>query len=157
MGEVVRNVFITLIAFISFTVSAQSNNITSKLKFIEANVDVGRNGGEALIINEGRFHKRLYKEFVEESLELVRDSGCSYQLVIGRKNLQAYLGSFALFSKSKKAQKVLIELLQNDQVLGAYGYFWNGDKGESEYCSTESLNIYFTNGQALLLSFDSTT
>jgi hypothetical protein len=117
--------------------------------------NTGTNGGSSDVIsyNVKTFE---YATEVAKMMEIVRESDCKYRPVIGKFAFVNNISSFEIFD-SKEAQVLLRRLLKDKKIKAVIGYYWSMDGGDSEYCSTESLYIYFINGEALMSSYDSTT
>lgn len=145
--------FTTLILLINIQIYASTHHEILSLKKA---ADVGTNGGDASIINK-MFHQSDYKKLVPELLNDIKESDCSFTPVIGKAQLKNHVDSFQFFSASKKSVQLILKMIENKKIIGAIGYFWDGTNGESEYCSTEKLDLYFENGESLILTFDSTT
>lgn len=146
-----------LIALIALLSSIQiSANTHLEILSLKKSADVGTNGGDAYIINK-MFHNSDYKKLVPELLNDIKESDCSFTPVIGKTKLKNHVDSFQFFSESKKSVQLILKMIENKKIIGAIGYFWDGTNGDSEYCSTEKLDLYFENGESLILTFDSTT
>lgn len=117
-------------------------------------VDVGTNGGDVRIVNYD-VKKFKYKPLVENLASSIEGNSCGYRLAVGR----ARVLSSDFIILTPEAIELLERLNKEGKLKAALGYYWDwtSDQGDSEYCSTETLDLYFTNGKALLITYDSTT
>lgn len=145
-----------LLLTLIFSFTAHARQLDKDIAQLASLAEVGSNGGEAVIAkyDMAAFN---YNKVIRELFASVRDSDCKYRPVIGRGNVVDYAGTFIIFSESKEAIKILKKLNSSKQLKAALGYFWDGAEGYSEYCSTERMDLYFTNGTVLYISYDSTT
>lgn len=147
--------FILLLAMM-VTVSAHASQLDKDIAKLATLAEVGSNGGEAIIekYDVAAFN---YNKIIRNLFASIKESDCKYSPVIGRANVVGYADAFTIFADSKEAIKILKKLQQSKQLKAALGYYWDGAEGYSEYCSTESMDLYFTNGTVLYISYDSTT
>ncbi len=127
-----------------------------EILFLQKAADVGTNGGDAVVVKKN-FKKSEYKILVQELMNEIEDSECKFTPVIGRTDLKLNIEAFQFFQNSSKSIFQISNMISNKKIIGAIGYYWDGTNGDSEYCSTERLQLYFENGESLILSFDSTT
>lgn len=139
--------------FLSFSAFADLNKDIARLAKI---ANVGSNGGEAFIAKYD-VKKFKYDVIVKELLESIKGSDCAFTPFIGKTALLSNATSTVIFYNSKEADKILTRLNKKGEIKAATGYYWTDESGDSEYCSREDLNIYFTNGTVLYISHDSTT
>lgn len=146
---------VLLLAMI-ISVSAHAAQLDKDIAKLAALAQVGTNGGEA-IIQKYDVTTFNYNKLIRNLFASIKDSDCKYRPVIGRSNVVDYADSFTIFADSKEAIQLLKKLQQSKQLKAALGYYWDGSEGYSEYCSTESMDLYFINGTVLYISYDSTT
>lgn len=149
----------TIILVLSLTLSsvAFADTLDRDIKRLQKLAEVGTNGGEA-IVSTYKVAQFNYKPLIKNLLSSIKGNECRYTPSIGvRKTLWENIGAFEIYRNSDEAMNLLEKLDRAGKIKGALGYYWNGDSGDSEYCSTESLDIYFTNGKVLFISLDNTT
>ncbi len=123
---------------------------------LRALVDVGTNGGDTYLFKYD-VKKFNYSRAIATVLEDTKESECSYVVVKSRREMKQEIGSFASFAESDEAQNIVKRLISSGHVKAAIGYYWDGVKGYSEYCLREGMTLYFYDGQALSVEYDSTT
>lgn len=132
-------------------------DLKSDIRDLQNLANLGSNGGGA-DIETYDVRKFSYQKEERELEEDIGGSSCEFTKVIGRRELIKYVDSFALYSANdRKVNAILQRLHDQKQLVGALGFMWSGDEGDSESCSLEGLKIFFKNGEVLVLAHDSTT
>jgi len=147
-------VIISLLSFSAF--ATDSTTLDFRIKQLQELVDVGPNGGNAEIIDYN-VKKFTYKKHVKELLKTIKGNDCKYVPFIGIRELFNVYSSLSIFSNSKQAHDLLEKISIVRGLKGALGYYWSADGGDAENCSTEQVELYFSNGKALIIYFDATT
>lgn len=148
-----KNLLISIITTITFSVFASLEN---DINFLAKMADVGTNGGEAFV-SKYDVNTFAYKPLVKELMNDIAGSDCKYTPLIGREVVLSNIGMTAIFQNDDRASILLDKIHANKDLVGAIGYTWDGEEGDTEYCSTELLKFYFSNGQVLVITYDSTT
>ncbi len=138
---------------LSFSALADLDKDIARLSTL---ADVGTNGGEVFVKNYNVATFK-YDSIVKSLLSSIKGSECKFTPLIGREALLRDAGSMVIFYQASEAEKILKRLNKQGLIKGAAGFYWTGELGDSEYCSREDLDIYFTNGKVLVITHDSTT
>ena len=136
---------------------AQRESLEDTIKLLEESVFVGTNGGDS---NVYKYDLKTFKygPLVKSLLENIEESTCKFTAVIGRKSFFEKISNFHIIRGAKtNVAEILKKLAQKLQIKAIIGYFWDGENGDSEYCTKERLEVYFKNGRVLRVDLDSTT
>lgn len=145
-----------ILASLILASTANAASLSKDIKRLASLVDVGTNGGDTYI-NKYDVKKFSYGPIVKALLENIEGSDCSFVPLIGTTKVESNFSNMSIFNNRDEAEKLLSKLFEQKKVKAAIGRLWDGDRGDSEYCSTEELELFFTNGEVLSIIYDSTT
>ncbi len=149
-----KNLLILSALFLS-SINPASANLQRDLQELSQLVDTGTNGDPAFI---GTYNvkKFSYKPLVKELLEKTSNE-CKFTPLIGKKAVLSNLSSFGSLAENPEAIAIIKRLNNSGQLKAALGFYWNGENGETEYCLEDSIELYFTDGTFIAITFNSTT
>jgi len=128
---------------------AHAQNVDKDLGRLAALARAG--GAEAKIesFNVSDYSEAAMKRQLTATLRSL-DRECEHSPLIGREHIVLQIELFESFiDNGDEVARIAQRLDRQKQLLGGFGYYWDGLNGEEEDCAHESLHLYFRNEKSL--------
>jgi len=127
--------------------------LAKEIEFLIERADPGNNGGNVELF-EGK--KRSAKSAARDFRKMAKEkSECGFYVAKNIDEVVKYLNNFESFKASPGAQELIQELVLTKKIEQAVGYYLMPQANPVESCFEEQLILYFDNGQALSVYYNS--